>query len=130
MMIQKKNNKSHSLMEKIFLIVLAKLHYYYHRPLSRKFRDSVRNSVRYSAFSKRSCNSRSKHYFQIDYWLLPVACCLLVIISSCKVGKEYQRPALELPNQFSNVSFADTSSIADIEWKNFFYQSRFAKINQ
>ena len=45
---------------------------------------------------------------------------LLFIISSCKVGKEYKRPALELPDQFNNVSFADTSSIADIEWKKFF----------
>ena len=45
---------------------------------------------------------------------------LLVFISSCKVGKEYQRPALELPKQFNAVSFSDTSSIADIEWKKFF----------
>jgi len=42
------------------------------------------------------------------------------LLPSCKVGKEYQRPALELPTQFQQVSFADTSSIADIEWKNFF----------
>src|SRR6187455_458486 len=45
---------------------------------------------------------------------------IILFISSCKVGKEYQRPALELPKQFNNVSFSDTSSIADIEWKNFF----------
>ena len=45
---------------------------------------------------------------------------LLLIISSCKVGKEYQRPELELPTQFNTVSFSDTSSIADIEWKKFF----------
>jgi len=50
---------------------------------------------------------------------------LLVLVVSCKVGKEYQRPELELPKQFSTdqaqaISFADTSSIADIEWKNFF----------
>jgi len=53
-------------------------------------------------------------------WILPIACCLLILISSCKVGKEYQRPALELPKQFNNTSFSDTSSIADIEWKKFF----------
>jgi len=41
-------------------------------------------------------------------------------VSSCKVGKEYQRPELELPKQFNSVSFSDTSSIADIEWKKFF----------
>jgi outer membrane protein, multidrug efflux system len=45
---------------------------------------------------------------------------LIIFISSCKVGKEYQRPSVELPAQFNNVSFADTSSIADIEWKKFF----------
>ena len=53
--------------------------------------------------------------------LLLIAVLLLIFISSCKMSKEYQRPALELPNQFNNtVSFADTSSIADIEWKKFF----------
>jgi len=45
---------------------------------------------------------------------------VILFISSCKVGKEYQRPVLELPKQFNTVSFSDTSSIADIEWKNFF----------
>ena len=48
---------------------------------------------------------------------------MLVTVFACKVGKEYQRPELELPTQFSTgqpVSFADTSSIADIEWKTFF----------
>ena len=49
---------------------------------------------------------------------------LFAFVVSCKVGKEYQRPELELPKQFSTdqaqaISFADTSSIADIEWKNF-----------
>ncbi len=45
---------------------------------------------------------------------------LAFFICSCKVGKEYQRPSVEVPAQFNNVSFADTSSIADIEWKKFF----------
>jgi multidrug efflux system outer membrane protein len=45
---------------------------------------------------------------------------LLIFLSACRMGKEYQRPELELPKQFSSVSFADTSSIADIEWKKFF----------
>lgn len=45
---------------------------------------------------------------------------LLVFISSCKMGKEYQRPELTMPEQFNGVSFADTSSIADVEWKLFF----------
>ncbi|HEU4609272.1 MAG TPA: efflux transporter outer membrane subunit [Chitinophagaceae bacterium] len=45
---------------------------------------------------------------------------LLIFMYSCRVGKAYQRPELELPEQFNRVSFSDTSSIADIEWKNFF----------
>ncbi len=45
---------------------------------------------------------------------------MILFLSSCRMGKEYQRPELELPKQFSTVSFADTSSIADIEWKQFF----------
>ena len=44
----------------------------------------------------------------------------VIFICSCKVGKEYQRPSVEVPAQFNNVSFADTSSIADIEWEKFF----------
>lgn len=45
---------------------------------------------------------------------------LVVFISSCNVAKEYQQPELELPKQFNNVSYADTSSIADIQWRKFF----------
>jgi outer membrane protein, multidrug efflux system len=45
---------------------------------------------------------------------------LVVFLSACRLGKEYQRPELELPAQFSQTSFADTSSIADVEWKQFF----------
>jgi len=47
-------------------------------------------------------------------------------LSACKVGKNYQRPELPLPQQFiaadsaNAVSYADTSSIADIQWKEFF----------
>lgn len=48
---------------------------------------------------------------------------LVIFVLSCKVGKEYQQPELELPKQFNSVSFSDTSSIADIEWKKFFADS-------
>ena len=43
-----------------------------------------------------------------------------VALSACRLGKEYQRPEVELPQQFNSVAYADTSSIADIQWKNFF----------
>jgi NodT family efflux transporter outer membrane factor (OMF) lipoprotein len=42
------------------------------------------------------------------------------LLSACRLGKEYQRPQVELPKQFNAISFSDTSSIADIEWKKFF----------
>jgi len=45
---------------------------------------------------------------------------LPIIFLSCRLGKEYQRPELELPQEFGRVSYADTSSIADIKWKSFF----------
>ena len=69
------------------------------------------------AFSQQSQRKRTEHIAGFTYW----AILALIIMSSCKVGKEYQRPELELPRQFNNtVSYADTSSIADIEWKKFF----------
>jgi multidrug efflux system outer membrane protein len=45
---------------------------------------------------------------------------LVVFLSACSLGKKYQRPQLDLPAQFNAISYADTSSIADIEWKKFF----------
>ncbi len=45
---------------------------------------------------------------------------IVVVLAACRMGKDYQRPAVELPQQFNNVSFADTNSIADVEWKKFF----------
>lgn len=46
---------------------------------------------------------------------------IAVLLISCRVGKEYQRPELVLPTQFdTTTSFADTSSIADIPWAAFF----------
>jgi NodT family efflux transporter outer membrane factor (OMF) lipoprotein len=51
------------------------------------------------------------------YSMLIIAAVFLI---SCRAGKEYHRPELELPKQFQTASFADTSSIADIEWKSYF----------
>ena len=48
---------------------------------------------------------------------------ILISVSSCKLGEEYSRPELDLPQQFNEVSFSDTSSIADIEWSSFFKDS-------
>ncbi|WP_276481094.1 efflux transporter outer membrane subunit [Paraflavitalea pollutisoli] len=44
----------------------------------------------------------------------------VLLLAGCKVGKDYQRPEVALPQQFNGQSFADTSSIADLAWKDFF----------
>lgn len=46
---------------------------------------------------------------------------IALLLVSCRVGKDYQRPELVLPAQFdATTSYADTSSIADIPWSAFF----------
>jgi len=46
---------------------------------------------------------------------------LLVLTLSCRVGKNYQRPEVLLPESFSPQAVTmDTSSIGDIAWKEFF----------
>jgi multidrug efflux system outer membrane protein len=58
--------------------------------------------------------NRKKIYFI----LLPA-----VLLFGCSLGKKYQQPELGLPAEFKTAgktSFADTSSIADIEWKKYF----------
>ncbi|MEO5562743.1 MAG: TolC family protein, partial [Chitinophagaceae bacterium] len=64
---------------------------------------------------------RKKPQSPVIYSKFVIAIALMIlIVTSCRVGKQYQRPELELPKQFNQISYADTSSIADIEWKNFF----------
>lgn len=53
---------------------------------------------------------------------------LATSVLSCRVGKEYKRPELELPQQFNTTSFADTSSIADIELNKFFSNPELQKL--
>jgi NodT family efflux transporter outer membrane factor (OMF) lipoprotein len=45
---------------------------------------------------------------------------LLVVFTACKVSKDIVTPAAELPADFRNAVTADTNSIGDIKWKNFF----------
>ncbi len=42
----------------------------------------------------------------------------LIILSSCKIGKEYNRPELDLPDLIE--ANADTTSIDDISWKSLY----------
>lgn len=60
---------------------------------------------------------KSKRFFQYPLILT----LLLVVVSACKVTKDYQRPEVNLPMQYrSSTTFGDTASIADLEWKKFF----------
>lgn len=45
---------------------------------------------------------------------------VLAAASACKIGKDYQRPEVQLPQQLGSISFADTSSVADLKWNEFF----------
>jgi outer membrane protein, multidrug efflux system len=48
----------------------------------------------------------------------------LMAVVSCRTGKNYQRPTVLLPERFSADSLSqDTSSIADISWRNYFSDS-------
>jgi outer membrane protein, multidrug efflux system len=46
---------------------------------------------------------------------------LLLMVFSCRTGKNYQRPSVLLPERFDQAgSAADSSSIGDIAWRNYF----------
>lgn len=51
---------------------------------------------------------------------IPLFMLMTVLAASCKVSKDYQRPELALPREYRNVTFADTATIADVEWRKFF----------
>ncbi|MBL4674741.1 MAG: efflux transporter outer membrane subunit [Mucilaginibacter sp.] len=56
---------------------------------------------------------------------------LLSVISACNVSKDVKTPKPELPVAFRNAdakTTADTSSIADIQWKNFFADATLQKL--
>ena len=53
-----------------------------------------------------------------NYKYLP-AILALVALTSCKVGQNYRRPDLKMPEQFAGGEAKD-SSIADIPWSRFF----------
>ncbi|MBC7849699.1 MAG: efflux transporter outer membrane subunit [Chitinophagaceae bacterium] len=49
-----------------------------------------------------------------------LAFALITFMIGCRTGKNYQRPEVLLPTQFNTPTFSDTSTIADIAWKQFF----------
>ena len=132
-MIHKINSKSHD--SKIFLLFNRLQHYCQLllrlrvRSEAKAGRTLLRSVIRLSNWSRyslsvpffvsrRAQSNHKEHNVFFSNWL--ILSLVVVFISSCKVGKEYQRPAIELPKQFTAIPFADTNSIADIEWKSFF----------
>ncbi|GAB3900910.1 efflux transporter outer membrane subunit [Spirosoma agri] len=52
--------------------------------------------------------------------LSAVLVALTLFVSGCKVGQNYQRPTVQLPEQFGQRSKFDTTSVALIPWRQFF----------
>jgi len=53
----------------------------------------------------------------------------LVVLSACTVSKNVQTPKPALPESFGNVAATtDTSSVADMPWKNFFTDATLQKL--
>jgi multidrug efflux system outer membrane protein len=67
-------------------------------------------------------NSRmqSLHYLVLFF--------LALVFSTCKVGKNYERPPLDLPAQFSASAFSDTAGIGGMEWKQFFTEAELQRL--
>jgi len=65
-------------------------------------------------------------------YITPLAFALLTaFLSACKVSKDVETPKPELPVAFRStaaITTADTSSIADIQWKNFFTDATLQKL--
>lgn len=59
-----------------------------------------------------------KYKISLQYLLATVV--VIFTAASCKVGQNYKRPEVALPQVFRTVSTADSSSIANVEWKAFF----------
>nr|WP_295922038.1 efflux transporter outer membrane subunit [uncultured Dyadobacter sp.] len=59
---------------------------------------------------------------------IPVLLTLVSLLASCKVSKDYQRPELALPNEYRNVPYGDTATIADMGWKEFFPDTTLQKL--
>jgi multidrug efflux system outer membrane protein len=52
----------------------------------------------------------------------------LLVLSACKVSKDIKTPQAALPAAFRNSTTTDTTSIADIPWKNFFTDAELQKL--
>lgn len=56
----------------------------------------------------------------IDRFPLLALSVTLLTLGACRVGRNYERPSVDLPAQFAGVPTGDTLSIAETGWKQFF----------
>jgi outer membrane protein, multidrug efflux system len=56
-----------------------------------------------------------KKLFPYGYFMIA-----MMMIVSCRTGKNYQRPSVLLPDQFNQTHVADTNSIANLPWRDYF----------
>src|SRR6195952_2014709 len=64
-----------------------------------------------------------------NYINMSVLILVLSVLSACKVSKDVETPKPALPETFRNAATTgDTSSIADIQWKQFFTEATLQKL--
>jgi NodT family efflux transporter outer membrane factor (OMF) lipoprotein len=53
---------------------------------------------------------------------------LVLLVSSCKVGQNYQRPSVALPNQFRSAVTTDSATVARVRWRDFFQNAELQQL--
>jgi len=53
---------------------------------------------------------------------------LLMVLAACNVAKDIEKPSAQLPANFRNAATEDKSSIADIQWKDYFTDASLQKL--
>lgn len=68
----------------------------------------------------RPTNKYKKHMTRNKYMVLAVFLLAAIVFSSCKIGKKYARPALDLPAEIVAGDVPDSSSVANIPWESLY----------
>jgi multidrug efflux system outer membrane protein len=68
---------------------------------------------------KRDMTTRIYKHFSSSA-VLVVLSLLILGLGACRVGRNYERPSVQLPAQFAGVPTGDTLSIAEMGWKQLF----------
>ena len=50
------------------------------------------------------------------YHIILAAILIGSLATSCKIGKKYTRPELDLPTTIADTNSSDTTTVADIQW--------------